>query len=76
MALAIFSGIVVHQDHVGGLDGGVGAHGAHGDADVRPAEDRGVVDAVPHEGQLFPLRLVLQQLLHLFHLVRRGAARL
>ena len=50
--LCDFGGIVIHQDHVGGLDGGIGAHGAHGNTDIRPAEDRGVVDAVPHEGQL------------------------
>ena len=43
-------GLVVHQDDVGGLDGGVGAEGAHRDAEVRAGEDRGVVDAVAHEG--------------------------
>ena len=44
--------VVVHQHDVGGLDGGVGAHGAHGDADVGAGQDRGVVDAVADEGQL------------------------
>ena len=45
------AGLVVHQHHVGGLDGRVGAHAAHGDAHVRPGQDRGVVDAVAHKGQ-------------------------
>ena len=44
--------LVVHQHDVGGLDGGVAAHGAHGDADVGTAQHGGVVDAVAHEGQL------------------------
>ena len=45
-------GLVVHEDDVGGLDGGVGAQAAHGDADVRPGRGTGAsFDAVPHEGQ-------------------------
>ncbi len=53
--------IGVFAADVGGLDGGVGAHGSHGDADVRPADEhRGVVDAVAHEGQLLsPAQSVL-----------------
>ena len=47
-------GLVVHEHHVGGLDGGVGAQGAHGDAHIGPGEDGGVVDAVAHEGQRAP----------------------
>ena len=45
-------GVVVHEHDVGGLDGGVGAHGAHGDADVGAGEHGRVVDAVAHEGEL------------------------
>lgn len=39
----------VEQDHVGSLDGNVGA-AAHGDADVGGLERRGVVDAVARHG--------------------------
>ena len=49
--LGDLGGLVVHQDYVGGLDGGVGAEGAHGDADIGPCQDGGVVDAVSHEGE-------------------------
>ena len=38
--------IVGHERDVGGLDGGVGAGGAHRDADIRRGERRRVVDAV------------------------------
>ena len=62
-------GLVVHQHHVRRLDGRIAAHGAHGDADIRPAQHRRVVDAVAHEGQLGLPALVAQQLLHLRHLV-------
>ena len=41
---------VVQQHHHGGLPGDVGAGGAHGDADVRVLERRGVVGAVPGDG--------------------------
>ena len=38
--------VVGHQRDVGGLDRGVGAGGAHGDAEARPRHRGGVVDAV------------------------------
>ena len=60
---------VVHQHHVGGLDGGVRAHPPHGDADIGAGQDGGVVDAVPHEGQLALAGGVSQQSLHPLHLV-------
>ena len=63
--------VVIHQHNVGGFDGGVGAHGAHGDADIRPAQHGSVVDAVSHKRQLFPIRFFPQQLLHLFHFICR-----
>ena len=53
-------GLVVHQHHVRRLDGRIAAHGAHGDADIRPAQHRRVVDAVAHEGQLGLPALVAQ----------------
>ena len=62
-------GIVVHQHHVGGLDGGIAAHGAHGDADIGTGQHRRIVDAVAHEGQAGLAALPGQQLLHLGHLV-------
>ena len=62
--------IVVHQDHVRGLDRRVRPHGAHGDADVRAAQHRRVVDAVAHEGELCALGLLREELLHLGDLVR------
>ena len=50
--LGDLQGIVVHQHNVRGLDGGVAAHGAHGDADVRAGQHRRVVDAVADKGEL------------------------
>ena len=41
--------------------------------DCRPGQHRGVVDAVPHKGQLGLAAALAQQLLHLGHLVRREA---
>ena len=61
-------GVVVHEHHIGGLNGGVGAHGTHGNADVRPGEHRGIVNAVAYEGQL-ALVLSGQELLYLGDLV-------
>ena len=54
---------------IGGLDGGIGAQAAHGDADVGPGEHRGVVDAVAHEGQGALGGDLTQQSLHTGHLV-------
>ena len=64
-------GAVVHEDDVGGLDGGVRAHRPHGDAHVRAGEDRRVVDAVAHEGEPAALALLREQPLHLRDLVLR-----
>ena len=61
-------GVVVHEDHVGGLNGGIGAHGTHGDADVGTGQDGGIVDAVANEGKLASV-LLLQKLLYLVDLV-------
>ncbi len=68
-SLGDLHGLVVHQHDVRRLDGRVAAHGAHGDADVRPAQHRCVVDAVAHKGQLGLAGLAGEQLLHLRHLV-------
>ena len=37
--------VVIHQHHVGGFNGGVGAQGTHGDAHSGAGQHRGVVDA-------------------------------
>ena len=50
--LGDLQGVVVHQHHVRRFNGGIGAHGAHGDADIGAGQHRGIVDAVAHEGQL------------------------
>ena len=63
--------LVVHEHHVGRLDGGIAAHGAHGDAQVGTGQHRGVVDAVAHHGQCVVAGLRGQQALHLGHLVGR-----
>ena len=57
IALEIFRGIVVHQDNVRRFDRGVGSHGSHGDTDIRPAQNRRVVDPVAHKGKfrVFPV---------------------
>ena len=67
--LGDLQGVVVHQHHVRRLNGGIGAHGTHGDADIGTGQHRGIVDAVAHEGQLAVG--VAQQALHLRHLIRR-----
>ena len=41
----------LHQHHVRRVDGHVGAR-ADGDADIRPGQGRGIVDAVAHHGHL------------------------
>jgi hypothetical protein len=38
--------VVLHEGHVGGLDGGVAADGSHGDADAGEGERRGVIHAI------------------------------
>ena len=43
---------LAHEGDVGGLDGGVAAHGAHGDPQVGRGERRGVVDPVTHHGEV------------------------
>ena len=47
--------VVIQQDHIGGLLRHVGASDAHGDADVRLLQRRGVVHPIPrhrHNGSL------------------------
>ena len=61
--------VVIHQDDVGGLNGGVRAQSTHGDAHIHTGEDRGVVDAVAHEGQHLFGFLGGQELLDLVHLI-------
>jgi hypothetical protein len=69
MAAAMREGLVVHQNHIRGLDGGVGAQRAHGDADVGSRQHRRVVDAVAHKGQLSAAGFRGQQLFGPVHLV-------
>ena len=46
--------VLAHERHVGGLDGDVGAHGAHGDAEVGRGQRGRVVDPVAdHRGDPF-----------------------
>ena len=61
--------VVVHEDHVRRLDGRVGAHRAHGDADVGAGEDGRVVDAVADEGQDVLRALLRQEALDLSDLL-------
>ena len=49
--------VVVRQDHGRGLLGDFGAGDAHGHADIRPLQGRGVVDPVPGHGHHLALRL-------------------
>ena len=64
MAADSLAGVVVHQHHVGGLDGGVAAQRAHGDAHIGAHQNRRVVDAVAHKGQAGLGGFGGQQLLH------------
>lgn len=43
--------ILTHEGDIGGLNGHVGAHGPHGNADVGAGERRGVVDSVTDDGR-------------------------
>ncbi len=45
--------VVAHEGHVGGFDGNVRAHGAHGHAQMRGGQGGGIVDAVSDHGH-FP----------------------
>ncbi len=61
--------VVIHQDDVGGLNGGVRTQSTHGDAHIRTGKDRGVVNTVAHEGQHLFGVLGSQELLDLVHLI-------
>ena len=61
----------MHEHDVGGLDGGVAARAAHGDADIRAHEDGRVVDAVADEAEHLFFVLGGEHALHLFHLILR-----
>ena len=50
IAATILAKIVVGQHHLGGFLGNVAAAQSHGDADIRPLQGRGVVDAVSSHG--------------------------
>ena len=38
--------VVVHQDNVRGLNGGIAAQGAHGDTDIGAGQNRSIIDAI------------------------------
>ena len=62
--------LVIHEDDVGGFDGRIRAHCAHGDPDIGTREDRRVVDAVADEGELCFAGLLRKQRLDLLDLTR------
>ena len=43
-------GLVVHEHHVGSLDGSITAQASHGNAHIGTGQHRGVVDAIADEG--------------------------
>jgi len=45
-------GVIIHQYHIGRLDGCLGAQAPHGHAHMGGGQGRGVVDPIPHEGDL------------------------
>ena len=64
--------VVIHQDDVRCFDGGVRSERAHGDADVRPREDRRVVNSVADKSELLLCRLLrFEQLFDLRDLIGR-----
>lgn len=52
--------VIVHKHDVRRLDGRIRAQRSHSHTDVRPGEDGGIVDAVPHKNKIF-LGLLLGQ---------------
>ena len=64
-------GIVVHEHNVRCFNGRIGAHGTHGNADVRSCQHRGVVDAVSHKDQGGLGGLPGKEGFHLLHLIPR-----
>ena len=64
-----FGGVVIHQHHVCGFDGGVRTQRTHGDAHVCAGQHRCIVDAVTHKGKVFFGLLCSKQLFDLVHLV-------
>ena len=64
-----FGGVVIHQHHVCGLDGGVRTQRTHGDAHVCAGKHRRIVDAVTHKGKVLLGLLFSQQLFDLVYLV-------
>ena len=63
--------VIVHEDNVCGFDGGIAAHGAHGDADIGTGEHRRIVDAVADEREVCFLRLILNELFDFVDLIAR-----
>ena len=61
--------VVVHQDDVRGLNGGVRAQRTHGDAEVGAGQDGRVVDAVAHEGEVLFRAFGGEERFDLVHLV-------
>ena len=62
--------IVIHQNDIRGFNGGIRAHRAHGDADIRAGKDRRVVDAVADEREL-PVMFLGEEFLDVAHLIGR-----
>ncbi|HYZ38921.1 MAG TPA: hypothetical protein VE673_19785 [Pseudonocardiaceae bacterium] len=54
MAAGMVAWVVADHDRVGGLQGQVAAGAAHRDPGVRRGQGRGVVDAVPDNGDALP----------------------
>lgn len=65
------TGVVVHQHHVGSLDGGITSQGSHGDTYVGTLQDWRIVDAVAHVCQRLALRFLPKQALHMSQFVGR-----
>ena len=63
--------IVVHQHDVSGFYGSVAAHGAHGDTDIGPGQNRSVIDAVACESKSSAGLFLRQKALDLVYLIRR-----
>ena len=60
--------LIIHQHDVCGLNCGVGAQCAHGDANVGAGDDGSIVDAVAHEAELAMAAEGDNEALQLFHL--------
>ena len=66
-----FAEVVLHERHVGGFDGGVGARTTHRDADRCNSQCRGIIHTIANHGDYIRF-LIARPSLEFLHLGRQG----